>query len=382
VTVPVGLPPERLDVAIRTSLPGFTLDVAWTAGDGVAVLFGPSGAGKTLTLQCLAGLMRPERGRIVVDGRVFFDSATGVDLRPQERRVGYVFQGYALFPHLSVLDNVAFGLRDRPRAERLRRAGEVIARLGLEGLERRRPHELSGGQRQRVALGRALAIDPALLLLDEPLSALDRPTRESLRDELRAILTDWRTAAVVVTHDFTEAYRLADRIVVYRDGRVIQAAPRAELLWRPASEAVARIMGMRNILHGTVLKATPDRIQLRWRGQLLEAVNSPSHAYLPPPGAPIAFFIRPEYVRLIRKDRGEPDPSHHMNLMRGTLVSQADFGATWTLALRLDEPGAPAQGEYDLEVEVPRLVHEILEIDRDRHWEFSIHRGSIHVLPA
>jgi molybdate transport system ATP-binding protein len=372
----------RLDVSIHLGLPGFTLDVEWTAGDGVAVLFGPSGAGKSLTLQCLAGLARPERGRIVIDGRVFFDSAAHVDLRPQARRIGYVFQGYALFPHLTVLDNVAFGLRARPRAERATRAGEVIERLGLGGLSARYPRELSGGQRQRVALGRALAIDPALLLLDEPLSALDRPTRESLLDELRSVLTEWRTAAVVVTHDFTEAYRLADRIVVYREGRVIQAAPRAELLWRPASEAVARIMGIRNIFQGVVLKATPDRIQLRWRGQTLEAVNSPTRAYLPPPGRAIAFFIRPEYVRLVRKDRSAPDPRHHMNLMSGTVVKQTDFGTTWTLALRLDEPGPPAQGEYDLEVEVPRLVHEILEIEHDRHWELSIHRGSIQVLPA
>jgi molybdate transport system ATP-binding protein len=382
VTAPGPQAPERLDVSIRLALPGFTLDVEWTAGDGVAVLFGPSGAGKTLTLQCLAGLTRPDRGRIVVDGRVFFDAAAGIDLRPQDRRVGYVFQGYALFPHLTVLDNVGFGLRDRPRAERNERAQHVIQRLGLAGLEQRHPRELSGGQRQRVALGRALAIDPALLLLDEPLSALDRPTRDSLRDELRSVLTELRTAAVVVTHDFTEAYRLADRIVVYRGGRVIQAAPRAELLWRPASEAVARIMGVRNIFHGMVVKATPDRIQLQWRGQTLEAVNSPTRAYLPSPGSAIAFFIRPEYVRLIRKDRGAPDPQHHMNLMSGRVVSQTDFGTTWTLAIRLDEPGQPAQGDYDLEVEVPRLVHEILEVDRDRQWQVSIHRGSIQVLPA
>ena len=111
-------------------------------------------------------------------------------------------------------------------------------------------------------------------------------------------------------------------------------------------------------------------------------MNSPSRAYLPAPSSPIAFFIRPEYVRLIRKDRGAPDPNHHMNLMSGTVVSQTDFGATWTLAIRLDEPGEPAQGAYDLEVEVPRLVHEILELDRDRRWQLSIHRGSIHVLPA
>jgi len=373
---------ERLSVEIVKRLPGFTLEAAWTAGDGVAVLFGPSGAGKTLTLQCLAGLVRPDAGRIAVDGRVLFEAGTGVDVPPQRRGVGYVFQGYALFPHLDVEENVGFGLRHRPRAERIRRARAVIERLGLAGLERRAPRELSGGQRQRVALGRALATDPALLLLDEPLSALDAPLRRVLRDELSTILQDWGTAALLVTHDVTEAYCLGDRIVVYEAGRVIQSGPRAELLWQPTSESVARIMGVRNILQGTVVKATPDRIQLRWRGQLLEAVNSPTHAYLPAPDTPIAFFIRPEYVRLIRKDRGAPDPGHHMNLMRGAVVGEADYGMTWTLLIRLEEPGAAAQGAYDLEVEVPRLVYEILEIERDRHWDISIHRGSIQVLPS
>ena len=372
----------RLDVHLVKHLPGFTLDVRWTAGDGVAVLFGPSGAGKSLTLACLAGLARPDAGRIIVDGRVLFDASTAVDLPPQRRRVGYVFQSLALFPHLSVADNVGFGLRDRPRQERATKVAEVIERLGLGGLEGRRPAQISGGQRQRVALGRALAIDPLLLLLDEPLSALDLPLRRALRDELRETLRTLRTAAVVVTHDFTEAYRLGDRIVVYENGRVVQAAPRSELLWQPASEAVARIMSIPNVLRGTVMKATPDRIQLRWRGQLLEAVNSPARAYLPAPDTPLAFFIRPEYVRLIRKDRSPADPGHHMNVMRGTVVDEADFGTTWTLRIRLDEPGAPAQGAWDLEVEVPHLVYEILGIDRDRVWEFSIHRGSIHVLPG
>jgi molybdate transport system ATP-binding protein len=373
---------HRFAVEITKRLPGFTLDVAWTAGDGVAVLFGPSGAGKTLTLQCLAGLIHPDAGRVVVDDRVLFDAAAGVNLPPQQRRVGYVFQGYALFPHLTVAENVGFGLRDRPRAVRDTRVADVIARLDLGGLERRRPSELSGGQRQRVALGRALAIDPALLLLDEPLSALDAPLRRALRDELRSILSGWGTAAVVVTHDFTEAYRLADRIIVYESGRVIQAAPRAELLWQPASEAVARVMGLRNVLHGTVVKAMPDRIQIAWRGHTLEAVNSPTHSYLPQPESPIAFFIRPEYVRLVRKDRSAPDAAHHMNLMRGTVAGEADFGTVWSLRMRLDATGAPAQGDFDLEVEVPHLVYEILDIEHDRHWEFSIHRGSIHVLPT
>ena len=371
---------SRLEVAIRKSLPGFTLDVEWSAGDGVAALFGPSGAGKTLTLQCLAGLVRPDAGRIVVDGQVLFDSVAGIDVRPQRRRVGYVFQGYALFPHLTVRGNVGFGLRDR--AERHRREDEVMARLGIEAFAERFPRELSGGQRQRVALGRALATDPALLLLDEPLSALDLPLRQALRDELRSVLTDWGIAAVLVTHDLTEAYRLGDRIVVYEEGRVIQAAPRAELLWQPSSRSVARIMGIRNLVQGVTLKATTDRIQFRWRGQVLEAVNSPTRSYLPAPDSPLAFYIRPEYVRLIRKDRDRVDGAHHMNLMSGTVVREVDLGTSWTLFLRLDEPGTPAQGDYDLELEVPRLVYEILEIDRDRHWQFSLHRGAIHVLPS
>jgi molybdate transport system ATP-binding protein len=373
---------DRLEVSIRKSLPGFTLDVEWSAGGGVAALFGPSGAGKTLTLQCLAGLVRPDAGRIVVDGRVLFDSAAGIDVPPQRRHVGYVFQGYALFPHLTVRDNVGFGLRERSRADRTRRVDEVLARLGLDSLAERLPRELSGGQRQRVALGRALAIDPALLLLDEPLSALDLPLRQALRDELRGVLTDWGVAAVLVTHDLVEAYRLGDRIVVYEEGRVIQAAPRAELLWQPSSWAVARIMGIRNLVQGVTLKATADRIQFRWRGQVLEAVNSPMRSYLPAPDSPLAFYIRPEYVRLIRKDRGRVDGAHHMNLMSGTVVREVDLGTAWTLFLRLDEPGEPAQGDYDLELDVPRLVYEILEIERDRHWQFSLHRGAIHVLPS
>ena len=317
---------HRLEVRLVKRLPGFTLDVEWTAGEGVAALFGPSGAGKTLTLQCVSGLLKPDAGRVVVDGRVLFDAETGVDLPPQRRQIGYVFQGYALFPHLSVADNIGFGLRDRPRHEARKREAEVISRMGLEGLEARRPHELSGGQRQRVALGRALAPDPALLLLDEPLSALDATLRQSLRDDLRRILTEWRTAAVLVTHDFTEAALLGDRVGVIVGGRVIQEGTAAELAASPASERVAGIVGIRNVLHGTVLKATPERIQFRWRGQLLEAVNSPTRSYLPAPDSPLSFFIRPEYVRLIRKDRDSPDPGHHMNLMEGRRPRSAGAG--------------------------------------------------------
>jgi molybdate transport system ATP-binding protein len=371
----------RLEVELDLTLGGFTLAGHWESGDGTTALFGPSGAGKTLTLQCLAGLLRPGRGRVVVDGRVLFDAAADVDLPPQARRVGYVFQRQALFPHLTVLDNVAFGLRHLSREERRRRAAAQIERLGLGELAARRPAELSGGQRQRVALARALAPEPALLLLDEPFAALDEPARRVLRRELRGTLAAQPACAVLVTHDLAEAFELGDRIVVLEAGRVIQAAPRGELLTSPASATVARIMGARNILTGEVVAATPERIRIAWRGHTLDAVNSPRRAWLPPAGAPIAFMVPPEYVRLVRKDRA-PDPAHHANVLAGTVVAELDRGTTVTLWLRLDGPGAPAQGDHDLEVEVPRLVHEILDLEHERAWEVTIHRGAIQVLPG
>jgi molybdate transport system ATP-binding protein len=372
----------RLDVQIRTRLGSFTLDVAWTAGDGVSVLFGPSGSGKTLTLQCLAGLVRPSGGRIVLDDRVLFDGAARINVPPRERRVGYVFQGYALFPHLDVQANVGFGLQDRPTAERSRRTGEVIERLGLRGLEHRLPRELSGGQRQRVALGRALAIEPALVLLDEPLSALDLPARRTLRDELRSVLAAWGVPAVLVTHEFTEAYQLGDRLIVYDEGRVRQAAPRGELLWRPASESVARILGFRNILQGTVVEVDAERVLVAWRGYTLMARHPGERAVVPSPGAPVTFFIRPEDPRLLRKDGLPAEAAHHPNILSGCVVRDDDLGATRNLLVRLDSAGESAQGAYDLEIEVPRFVHQLLRIDTDWNWQFSIHPGSIYLLPA
>jgi ABC-type Fe3+/spermidine/putrescine transport system ATPase subunit len=293
-----------------------------------------------------------------------------------------VFQGYALFPHLTVQANIAFGLHREPTAVRTARTAELIARLGLGGLEDRYPRELSGGQKQRVALGRALAIAPTFVLLDEPLSALDLPLRRTLQEELRTLLTEWKVPAVLVTHDLAEAYQLGDQVVIYEAGRVQQAAPRSDLLWRPASEGVARILGFRNILRGTVLEATATQIRVAWRGQILEALNSPMEPYFPAPGSLVAFFIRPEDVRLLRKDGPPPDPAHHTNILSGSVGSEVDHGVGRTLRMLLDEPGPAAQGGYDLEIDVPRFVYQILQIERDRRWRFSIHRGSVHVLPG
>jgi molybdate transport system ATP-binding protein len=233
----------RIEGKLRLSAGRFT----------VGVLFGPSGSGKTTVLRCLAGLERPDEGSIHFANQTWFDSARGPCLPPQRRDIGYLSQEPALFPHLSVGANVAFGLGTLSRRERTARVGELLDLLGLAGLQARWPARLSGGEKQRVALARALARRPGLLLLDEPLSALDTPTREDLRHHLRAWLAAAAVPTVLVTHDRTEALALGDEVVVQGDGRVLQAGPVDEVFARPASVAVAHIVGVDNVLEAQVL---------------------------------------------------------------------------------------------------------------------------------
>ncbi len=365
-----------LSVAARKRFGDFTLNAIWTSDQPVIALVGPSGSGKTLTLQCIAGLIAPDEGRIVSAGRVLFDRDQAINLRPQLRRVGYVFQGYALFPHMTVLQNVAFAVRGRTD-----RTKEFIDRLGLTGVSARYPSELSGGQQQRVALARALATDPDVLLLDEPLSALDAPLRRELCAELSQTLREWGKIAVLVTHDLSEAYQIADTVVLYEDGATTEAVSKNDLLWNPSSERVARLIGARNILHAPIAETMAESIALDWRGARLEAARSPSHELRARVGDRISFFVRPEYVRLIRKNRQVTEGLRQTNLFHGDIVGERDEGTTWVLFFRVDRPGAPSQGTYDLEIEIPKLVYERLKIATDRSWDVSIHPGSIQVLP-
>jgi molybdate transport system ATP-binding protein len=231
-----------LSVAILARRGGFTLDARFDAPPGVTGIFGPSGAGKTLTLRCIAGLDRPDAGRIALGSRVLADRAAGVDLPPRERRIGYVFQQYALFPHLGVLDNVTYGLAALPRPERRERGRELLAKVGLAGYEARRPRELSGGEQQRVALARALATGPELLLLDEPFAALDQRVRGRLRSELLRLHELTGTPMLLVTHDLAEVRQLTSHLVLYEDGRVLRAGDTGEVLRDPGSEAAAELL--------------------------------------------------------------------------------------------------------------------------------------------
>jgi molybdate transport system ATP-binding protein len=370
-----------LSVTIFKQFDGFTLDASWTSAQPLVALVGPSGSGKTLTLQALAGLITPDRGVITAAGRMLFDSARQVNLRPQHRRIGYVFQGYALFPHMTVAQNISYGLRAN-RQSRVDRTQEIVGRLGLDGLRSRYPADLSGGQQQRVALARALATDPDMLLLDEPLSALDAPLRRELAGELARTLRDWGKIAIIVTHDLQEAYRIADVVVLYEHGQTTGAMSKNDLLWNPASERVARLIGARNILRAPIAETTAESIVLDWRGGRLVAARSPTHPLHARPHDELAFFVRPEYVRMIRKNRPVTEGLRQTNLFHGEIVGERDEGTVWVLFFRLSRPGEPSQGAFDLEIEIPKLVYERLGVSTDRHWDVSIHPGSIQVLPG
>jgi len=249
-----------LELRVAKRLAAFGLEAELAVADRtVLVLVGESGSGKTTLLRLLAGLLPPDTGRIALDGAVLFDSARRVSVPPHERPVGYVPQDYSLFPHLSVFGNVAFGLRAAgvARGAELReRVGAALERFGLATLARRRPHELSGGQQQRVALARALVLEPRLLLLDEPLSALDPPTRRGVRAELRRLLSDLPCVTVYVTHSPTEALAFGQQIAVLEAGRVSQCGPRDDLLRRPRSAYVAEFLGV-NLFQGRVAAREP-----------------------------------------------------------------------------------------------------------------------------
>ena len=231
-----------------TALEEVSLEIG---GGQILALLGPSGCGKSTLLRLVAGLEAIQRGSIAIDGRPV-SAAAGLNLPPERRDVGFLFQDYALFPHLSAADNVGFGLQRLGDAERRKRVGEVLERVGVSALADAYPHTLSGGQQQRIALARALAPSPGMLLLDEPLSGLDARLRHGLADTLLAVLRETGTTAVVVTHDPEEAMYVADRIGVMRDGRLMQFGPPTAVHDRPASPFVAKFMSDSNRLTGIV----------------------------------------------------------------------------------------------------------------------------------
>jgi molybdate transport system ATP-binding protein len=278
----------------------------------LTVLFGPSGSGKSTTLRCLAGLDRPERGTIRFGDEIWSDAARGIFLPPQRRRIGYLFQDYALFPHLRVAQNIGYGLRKIARPERGQRIEEITALLGLAGFEDRYPSQLSGGEQQRVALARALVCRPRLLLLDEPLSALDAPTREHLRRQLRHWLVELRMSTILVTHDRVEALALADHVVVFEAGQVRQSGSVQQVFSAPVDLAVARIVGVDTIERGKVVQVADGFAKVQVGSKQIVALTPSRNGRL---NEDVYVCIRAEDVMLEKKGAELPPCSAHNHLL-------------------------------------------------------------------
>jgi molybdate transport system ATP-binding protein len=360
-----------LEVMIRKRLADFQLDVAFTTDHELVVLFGPSGSGKSLTLQSIAGTTLPDEGRIIIDNAPVFASRQRVNLPPQQRHIGYVPQHYALFPHLTAAENIAFGLTRQSRRERQQKVRELVALFGLQGLEQRRPRELSGGQQQRVALARALAVQPRLLLLDEPFAALDASLRETLRQELLQVQARTHITMLLVTHDHADAFALGQKIIVYDAGHVIQQGTREEVFFHPATRRVAEFVGTGNILPAVVERVERETLWVRWQRHLLAVAPQALS-----PGAPVYVCVRPTQILLVRPDR--LPQRERENILHGYLVNERMERETYTLHWRLDD----STSSYDLEIVLPAYVYYRLSLDTEKRVMVELRRQGLHVITA
>jgi molybdate transport system ATP-binding protein len=251
---------DALRVRLRTKLSSsFELDVEFALQRGITILFGASGAGKTTLLDCIAGLRAPDSGNISISGQVLFDSKKRIHLPATHRKVGYVFQDLALFPHLSVESNIAYGLSHLSATERTQRVAHMLEAMGISSLGHRRPAQLSGGERQRVALARALVTEPSILLLDEPLAALDLPVRMRIADDLRRSIQSLPIPAIYVTHSRDEVFMLGDDLLVLEQGRITAQGTPHEVLSAPRGETVAQLAGFENIFDAQVTSIHEER---------------------------------------------------------------------------------------------------------------------------
>ncbi len=264
-----------LEVTIAKRFEGFTLHADFTAGNTAAAILGASGCGKSMTLRCIAGVVKPDSGRIVLDGRVLFDSKKGIDLPPQQRNVGLLFQNYALFPNMTVEQNILCALKkEKDPAARKAACGSALRAMRLEELAHRLPSELSGGQQQRAALARILAGRPRILMLDEPFSALDSYLREEVEGEVGSLLSNFDGTALLVTHDRDEAYRLCREMIVMDGGEVLRAGTTKEVFADPRRLTAARLTGCKNIL--PCVRVDEHHVRLTgWERELTVALPVP-----------------------------------------------------------------------------------------------------------
>lgn len=355
-----------IEARIRKEFPagadsaGFSLDVEFQTGSGITVLFGPSGAGKTLTLECIAGFERPDEGRILLDDEILYDGAAGVHLPARARRCGYVFQNYALFPHMTLRKNLEFGAERIPRLERHRKVNEMLEKFHLADVSGRRPHELSGGQKQRCSIARALIGSPRLLLLDEPARGLDAPLRNELYSVLHQVRREFDTPVLVVTHDLEECVELGEEMIVLRDGHIVQSGAPHKVLDQPVNVEVARLLGVYNVLPVEILALDPGRNASRLRFQEFELTGP----YFPGRliGDRVWLCVRPDLLGAAPRDgrRG-------MNQMPAALVRMVERPER----VRMEFAG-------DISVDLPR--HEFEKHQNVREWVIEFPQSGLRIL--
>jgi molybdate transport system permease protein len=367
VAVPLK-PTMPLEVTIEKNLPGFRLAVEFATDGAPLGLLGPSGSGKTIALRAIAGLETPDRGRIVLDGRVLFDSAQRVNVPARERRIGLLFQNYALFPHLTVAENISFGLGRLTDAERKQRVAEQLAAAHLDGLGERYPATLSGGEQQRVALARALAIRPAALLLDEPFSALDTHLRGALERQLRETLASYRGSTVFVSHNLEEAYRVCEKLVVLSKGSVAAQGPKEEIFRHPPTLEVARVTGCKNFSRAR--RVSDGRVEaLDWGCELRVAQQT-----APPPGH---VAIRAHHVRIHAAPKSSLKNCE--NAFPCWLAAMTETPFRVTLDLRIGS--APANSaDFHLQAEVFKQEWESFR-DLPQPWAIELAADRVFLLP-
>ena len=358
-----------VEVQIVKQLPEFTLDAAFQAERGAPLsILGPSGSGKTMLLRCIAGLERPDHGRIILNGRVLFDSQQRIHVPARSRRIGLVFQHFALFPHRSVAENVAFGIRHLPTADRERTIAALLQRTHIGEIAERHPRQLSGGEQQRVALARCLAVDPETLLLDEPLSSLDTHLRSQIETQLQEIFAECRIPVLLVTHSMEEAYRLCDRLLVLSRGRVVAQGSKEEIFRRPPSVEVARLSGCKNISRVKVL-SDGALDALDWGCQLrVEQATQ---------GAPAYVGIRAHHIDFLESSTSG---DHGENVFPCWLVRSSETPFRITLFLSLREPGKGEGAGFQLQAEVFKEKWERFR-ERPLPWHVKLSPSELFVMP-
>lgn len=344
----------------------FTLDASFVVQQGIAVLFGPSGSGKTTILRSIAGMVKPDAGKIELGDRVYFNSAIGTYVPIQQRRVGFVFQDYLLFPHLTAEQNVAYAIKAATAKERRERALELLELLGIAYASGRRPQQLSGGEQQRVTLARALGSDPAILLLDEPMSALDGPTRLRLLGEMVELQRRSRIPFLYVTHSPADAVRVGDSVLILSAGRIVQEGKPSEVFNAPRDSKVSRAVGNENIL--------PGKIQDHNEHEGISVVDlGGCHIVVPynglPKTAPVTMGVRSDDIVVSRERIGKTSAR---NLLEGTIKQIVQDG-----------PEADLVTDCGVEVKVRVTVQAIdaLELKPGVKVYLLIKASSCHLLP-